>query len=170
MDSSTLRQHLHRLFIHACNATCQPHTVSRGKLHQAAQLVIWECTNGTFKLLVNRYKHGRKSWRGERDMGGMPPIHNSILQWGAQYQMSPTPQILDYTCTYRQLRARMALSIFTDVPLRTRRALSLYNVYDDSTLLVLKGTSLGVVIAPSWFSTEHLWVVIAPFWLSTDDM
>ena len=27
-----------------------------------------------------------------------------------------------------------------------------------------------VVIAPFWFSTEHLWIVIAPFWLSTDDM
>ena len=26
-----------------------------------------------------------------------------------------------------------------------------------------------MVIAPFWFSTEHLWIVIAPFWLSTDD-
>ena len=29
-----------------------------------------------------------------------------------------------------------------DVPLRARRALSLYNVYGDSALLVLNGTSL----------------------------
>ena len=35
------------------------------------------------------------------------------------------------------------LSIFKDVPLRTRRALSLYKVYVDSTLLVLNGTSLN---------------------------
>ena len=38
---------------------------------------------------------------------------------------------------YRQLRARRALLQFKDVPLRTRRVLSLYNVYGDSALLVL---------------------------------
>ena len=27
-----------------------------------------------------------------------------------------------------------------------------------------------VAIAPSWFSTEHLWTALMPFWLSTDDM
>ena len=27
----------------------------------------------------------------------------------------------------------------------------------------------SMVIAPFWFSTEHLWIVIAPFWLSTDN-
>ena len=52
-------------------------------------------------------------------------------------------------------RARRALSIFKDVPLTTRRVLSLYKVYGDSSLLVLNGTSLK-------------WIVIAPFWLSTD--
>ena len=56
----------------------------------------------------------------------------------------------------RQLRVRRALSIFKDVPLRTRRALSLYNVY--------------MVIAPFQFSTEHLCcIMIAPFWLSTEE-
>ena len=40
-----------------------------------------------------------------------------------------------------QLRARRALSIFKDVPLRTRRALLLHKVYGDSALLVLNGTS-----------------------------
>ena len=34
-----------------------------------------------------------------------------------------------------QLRARRALSIYKDVPLRTRRALYPYNVYGNSTLL-----------------------------------
>ena len=28
----------------------------------------------------------------------------------------------------------------------------------------------SVVIAPFWFSMEHLWIVIVPFWLSTDYM
>ena len=36
--------------------------------------------------------------------------------------------------TNRLLRARRALSIFKDVPLRTRRVLSLYKVYGDSAL------------------------------------
>ena len=46
---------------------------------------------------------------------------------------------------------------FKDFPLRTRRVLSLYKVYDDSTLLVLNGTSLNSDM-------------ITPFWLSTDDI
>ena len=42
-----------------------------------------------------------------------------------------------------QLRARRALSIFKDVPLTNRRALSLYTRYSNSALLVLNGTSLN---------------------------
>ena len=38
-------------------------------------------------------------------------------------------------------RARRALFQFKDVPLITRRALSLYKVYGDSALLVLYGTA-----------------------------
>ena len=49
-----------------------------------------------------------------------------------------------FTRTQFQLTARRALSIFKDVPLRTRGALSLYNVYGDSALLVLNGTSLNI--------------------------
>ena len=45
---------------------------------------------------------------------------------------------------YRQLRARRVLSLFKNVALRTRRALLLYNVYGDSALLVLNGTSLNI--------------------------
>ena len=41
------------------------------------------------------------------------------------------------------LRARRAQSMLKDVPLRTKRALLLYNVYGDSTLLVLNGTPLN---------------------------
>ena len=40
-----------------------------------------------------------------------------------------------------------ALSLFNDVLMRSRRALSLYKVYDDSALLVLNGTSLNSVNA-----------------------
>ena len=54
-----------------------------------------------------------------------------------------------------QWRVRRALLQFKDIPLRTRRALSLYKVYGNSALLVL---------------TEHLWTEITPFWLSTDNM
>ena len=44
---------------------------------------------------------------------------------------------------YCQLRAWRVLSILEDVPVKTRRAWSLYKVYDDSALLVLNGTSLN---------------------------
>ena len=53
-----------------------------------------------------------------------------------------------------QLRARRALSIFKDVPLGTRRVLLLYNVYVNSTLLVLNGTSLNsdsALLALNWW-------------------
>ena len=50
--------------------------------------------------------------------------------------------------SYLQLRARKALSLFNDVPLRTRRALLLYRVYGDSALLVLNGTLLNSINVP----------------------
>ena len=81
-----------------------------------------------------------------------------------------------------QLRARRTLSQFNDVLLRTRRALSLYEVLGDNALLVHSGTS-WTVITPFWFTAEHLdsdnallvhsgtsWIVITPFWQSTDSM
>ena len=40
-------------------------------------------------------------------------------------------------------RARRALMLFNDVPMRTRRVLSLYKVYGNNTLLVLNWTSLN---------------------------
>ena len=43
-----------------------------------------------------------------------------------------------------QLRARRALSIFKDVPLRTRRALLPLTLYSDSALLVLNRTTLNI--------------------------
>ena len=51
------------------------------------------------------------------------------------------------TKKHNQLRARWALILFTDVPLKTRRVLLLYKVYGDSALLVLSGTSLNSVYA-----------------------
>ena len=50
------------------------------------------------------------------------------------------------------LRARRALSLFRDVPLRTRRVLSTQTLYSDSALLVLKG-SLNIdsaLLALNW--------------------
>ena len=61
--------------------------------------------------------------------------------WGGEIAQSP--------CVIFSL----ALSIFKDVPLRTRRALSLYKVYGDSTLLVLIKTSLNsdsALLALNW--------------------
>ena len=49
------------------------------------------------------------------------------------------------TTIHRQLRARKVLMQFKDVVLRFRRVLLLYKVYDDSTLLVINGTSLNSI-------------------------
>ena len=50
-------------------------------------------------------------------------------------------------CTHLKLTARRSLSLFDDVLLRTRRALSLYNVYGNSALLVLNWTLLNSINA-----------------------
>ena len=49
------------------------------------------------------------------------------------------------------------------------RALSLYKVYGDSTLLVLNGTLFNS-IKPFWFSMEHRLTALMPFWFSADDI
>ena len=46
------------------------------------------------------------------------------------------------------------LTLFNDVPLRTRRALSQQ-----------QQQQIDTVITPFWFSTEHLWSALMPFWL-----
>ena len=50
-------------------------------------------------------------------------------------------------CKYCQLRAKGALMLFKDVLLRTRRALSLYEVHGNSALLVLNRTLLNSINA-----------------------
>ena len=55
-----------------------------------------------------------------------------------QLHYLPPPPII-----YCRLRARRGLLQFKDVPLRIRRALSLYKVYGDSAFLVLNGTPLN---------------------------
>ena len=47
--------------------------------------------------------------------------------------------------------------LFSDVPLRTRRALSPQALYSDSTLLALSGISLNVIM-PFWLSTDKLFL------------
>ena len=78
--------------------------------------------------------------------------------WGP-FQMSNYALCSLYTrweptlSTCRQLRARRALLQSKDVPLRTRRAPSLYKVYGDNALLVLNRTSLNcnnALLAPNW--------------------
>ena len=84
------------------------------------------------------------------------------LPWNCRDTMSPvgicvTPWDMENITTgstiYRQLRARRALSIIKEVLSRTRMGLLLYKVYDDSTLLVLNGTSLNndsTLLALNW--------------------
>ena len=53
-------------------------------------------------------------------------------------------------------RARRVLTMFNIVPLRTRRALSLYTVYGDRALLVLYNTLLNSLFAPLPLSRWYL--------------
>ena len=59
------------------------------------------------------------------------------------------------TPSYRQLRARRALLLLKDVPLRTRRALSPQTLYSNSALLVLNRTSLNIDSALLALNRRH---------------
>ena len=73
--------------------------------------------------------------------------------------------ILNQYQSYRQLRARRALILFKDVPLRTRRALSLYKVCGDSALLVLNGILLNSVNALLALSQQYISMTIIMIFL-----
>ena len=67
----------------------------------------------------------------------------------------------------RHLRSRRGLSLFKDVPLRIRRALLLYKVYGDSTLLVLNGTYLNTdsaLLALNWQHSHWSWIAPDAVW------
>ena len=74
-------------------------------------------------------------------ISGNTTDYTPVVQKTRMYQQNT----LLWNEEFRQLRARRALALFTDVPLRTRRAVSLYNVYGVSALLVLNETSLSSV-------------------------
>ena len=65
-------------------------------------------------------------------------------------------QLLGLQFFFRRLRTRRA---FNNVPLRTRRALSLYNVYGNSALLVLNETLSNcdnALLALNWGYAHHI--------------
>ena len=59
--------------------------------------------------------------------------------------------------TNRRVRTRRALTLFNDIPLSTRRALSPYTLYSDSALLVFKGNH-WIAIILFWLSTDEIWI------------
>ena len=73
---------------------------------------------------------------------------------------------IQFSYSYRHLRARRALSIFKDVSLSTRRVQLLYNVYmyGDSAFLVLNRASLN---SDSTLLTLNWWYVLVSdaFWM-----
>ena len=60
------------------------------------------------------------------------------------------------TLSVENLRARRALSLFNNVPMRTRRVLLLAKDYGESALLVLNRTSLNSVNALLVLSRQHV--------------
>ena len=80
----------------------------------------------------------RKSWSESASKSFcMIPFWSELLDLSNMFQEA------ELDLVFHQLRARRALSLCQDVLLRTRRALVLYRVYGNSTLLVLNRTSLS---------------------------
>ena len=74
---------------------------------------------------------------------------------------------------YRQLRARRALSLFNDAPLRTTRRLSLCTLYSISPLLVLNGTSLNIdnaLLVLNWWYSQLCLSQICWDWRNSFDL
>ena len=81
------------------------------------------------------------------------PKHLTFLRYEVLSPQRGYADSLNANRAYRQLRARRALLQLKDVPLRTRRGLSLYKVNSNSALLVLNGTSFicnSALLALSW--------------------
>ena len=72
-------------------------------------------------------------------------LHNIVIltQFWSKMDLAP----FGSRSSYCQLRARRALSLFNNVPLRSRRPLLLHKVYGDNALLVLNETSLNSINA-----------------------
>ena len=85
-----------------------------------------------------------------------PIIHKTSQQYDNAVDVLKlyTDVLLGVSC---RLGTRRALMLFSDVPLRTRRALSPQALYGDSTLLALSGISLNVIM-PFWLSTDKLFL------------
>ena len=105
---------------------------------------------------INFSIHGSSAWWSRTRFPGYPgQSAQSDGHFGGQHDVSK------HTSTYHQLRARKALSIFKDPPLRTRRALLLYKVEGDSALLVLNETSLNsdsALLALNWQYMYMQWL------------
>ena len=103
-------------------------------------LSMWDIISTIFSVLVaaHNFQQINEVW-WENIMCSYKQTNKQIIVDFAKHQ-----QILNINCTtYRQLRARRALSLFKDVPLKTRRALLLYKVYEDNCLLVINRTSFN---------------------------
>ena len=85
---------------------------------------------------------------------------NLCLSWAVLlglffFQKNYQTTLFDSIDIHCLLRARRALSLFSDVSFGTRR--------------VLNCCTKSMAIAPFWFSTEHHWIALKPFWFSADD-
>ena len=79
----------------------------------------------------------------------------------------PPRNFLSYSKSYCQLRARRALSLYNNVPLSTRRVLSLCKVCGNKTLLALNRTSRNSINALVVLSWRYLKVYVTIIWALT---
>ena len=99
----------------------------------------------TFRILFFRgiqtlqMRLSRKAWFWWTQLLSLRPFCRAADEFVSKLSSS-------WNITYH-LKARRALSLFRDVLLRTRRALSLYKVYGCSALLVCNGSLLNIVEA-----------------------
>ena len=84
-----------------------------------------------------------------------PPPPHMLHLW-----YSHCTHIECFMWTHCQVRARRVLSIFKDVPLRTRRVLLPYTFYSNSALLVLNRTSLDIDSSLLAFNWQYVMSIV----------
>ena len=134
----------------------------------------WTTNKGDMKVLKSLKNQAKKRKNEEGGVGGSAgcAVHVDVwAKFSTIYSKVYWQGLKSVNSLFRRLRARKALTLFKDVPLRTRRAQLLHKVQRQVSSNQ-KGaiTVQSLVIAPFWFWTEHLWTVLMPFLLSADNL
>ena len=158
IKNTKLSPHVGHTSLHTHTHTFSPHSLV--PLWQNGKSTVWPPGGPSFCLTLFLQRTEAGAFHSSTCLPGLPWKSGASL-WFTRLAIVHTRMQTysqPYSCTtVLTVESQMGittLSILKDVPLRTRRALSLYDVYGNSALLVFNGTSLNsdsTVLALNWW-------------------